>query len=115
MEKEVKYAMCLIPETDGGFVALSPDFPGAITEGDNLDEAIYMAADALKCMIEGNLEIDQALPAPCTLKNAAAVVACRWQQDLEEKIDPRKIRSILFDVSLDPLTVGPASSEDKAA
>lgn len=40
------YFAHLIPE-DGGFVVEFPDVPGCITEGDSLDEALYMAKDAL--------------------------------------------------------------------
>ncbi|MCM3337463.1 MULTISPECIES: type II toxin-antitoxin system HicB family antitoxin [unclassified Paenibacillus] len=32
---------------EGGFTVTFPDLPGCVTEGDTLDEALYMAKDAL--------------------------------------------------------------------
>ena len=41
---------------DDGYVVTFPDVPGVTTEGDNLDEAIYMAEDALKTFSEQELD-----------------------------------------------------------
>lgn len=46
-----------------GYVVTFPDFPGCITEGDTLDEALHMAKDALEghlyCMERDSITIPQ--------------------------------------------------------
>ena len=44
----MKYAFAALFEPDApGYVVSFPDIPGCITEGDSLEEAAYMAKDAL--------------------------------------------------------------------
>jgi antitoxin HicB len=45
------YPVTLTPE-DGGFVVTFPDVPGAITEGDDEEEALARAINALQTMID---------------------------------------------------------------
>jgi antitoxin HicB len=49
---EVVFTCLFEPAPEGGFVVTCPALPGLVTEGDTLDEARAMAADA----IEGYLE-----------------------------------------------------------
>ena len=54
----MKYAYTAIFEPeDGGYVVSFPDVDGCITEGDTLQEAIYMAQDAL-CLMLYSMEVD---------------------------------------------------------
>ena len=41
------------PEPDGGYHAYAPELPGLHTEGDDLDEAVANAEEALALYIEG--------------------------------------------------------------
>jgi len=41
------------PESEGGYHAYAPELPGLHTEGDDLDEAVANAEEALALYIEG--------------------------------------------------------------
>ncbi|WP_326514766.1 type II toxin-antitoxin system HicB family antitoxin [Clostridium intestinale] len=58
MNKE-KYIFPAIFEVaeEGGYCITFPDLPGCITEGDSLDESMYMAKDALELFL-WNMEDD---------------------------------------------------------
>lgn len=57
------YAVVFEPrESTPGFVVTFPDVPEAITEGDNLDDARLMAADALGHALLTYLEMNRSLP-----------------------------------------------------
>ncbi len=61
--KEVTYLAALQPALEGGFTVTFPDAPGAISEGDDLDEAIANAREALELILEAHAEAGEALPA----------------------------------------------------
>lgn len=51
---------------EGGYCITFPDFPGCITEGDTLKEAMYMAKDALELYIYNLEDEHEAIPVPST-------------------------------------------------
>ena len=53
---QLEYSLNIIADPDGGYVVLFPDLPGCITQGDTLQEAIYMAEDARAGWIETEYE-----------------------------------------------------------
>ena len=58
------YPAIFTPETDGVFSIRFPDIDGCFTCGDNLDDGLSMAKDALSLMLV-DLEDDKAeIPAP---------------------------------------------------
>ena len=59
---EYSYTVFFEPSDEGGFVVTCPALPGLVTEGDTLEEARYMAADAIRAYIE-SLQRDN-LPIP---------------------------------------------------
>ncbi|MDR0978844.1 MAG: type II toxin-antitoxin system HicB family antitoxin [Lachnospiraceae bacterium] len=44
---KVIYPICVFEEIDGGFVVNVPDFNNSTTEGETLEEALYMAQDLI--------------------------------------------------------------------
>ena len=50
------YTAVFDPAPEGGYVVTFPALPGLVTEGETLEEARSMAADALRCYLEGHLE-----------------------------------------------------------
>jgi antitoxin HicB len=56
------YTAVFDPAPDGGYVVTFPALSGLVTEGETLEEARSMAADALRCYLEGHLE--DGLPIP---------------------------------------------------
>ena len=53
---QLEYLLNIIADPDGGYVVLFPDLPGCITQGDTLEEAVYMAEDARIGWIETEYE-----------------------------------------------------------
>jgi antitoxin HicB len=48
-----EYTVVFEPAEEGGYVVTVPALPGLHTEGDTFEEAQAMAADAIRCYIEG--------------------------------------------------------------
>lgn len=59
------YPATLVPETkDGGFVVTFIDLPEAITQGDDLVDALHQAADCLEEAIAGRISDNEVIPQP---------------------------------------------------
>ena len=56
--KILNYTVLMTPDETGGYVVTCPALPGLVTEGDTLEEAREMAADAIRGYIE-SLRIDE--------------------------------------------------------
>jgi antitoxin HicB len=57
------YPACLTPEEqDGGFVVTFPDLPEAITQGDEVSDALRQGADCLEEAIAGRIRRHACLP-----------------------------------------------------
>jgi predicted RNase H-like HicB family nuclease len=52
MSNQYTYRIILHPEPEGGFTVNVPALPGCITYGEDIDEAISMAKEAIKLYIE---------------------------------------------------------------
>ncbi|MFL6256379.1 MAG: type II toxin-antitoxin system HicB family antitoxin [Pyrinomonadaceae bacterium] len=50
--KILNYTVLMTPDETGGYVVTCPALPGLVTEGDTLEEAREMAADAIRGYIE---------------------------------------------------------------
>ena len=59
---EYSYTVVFEPAEEGGYTVTCPALPGVVTEGDALEEAREMAADAIRCYLE-SLQKD-GLPIP---------------------------------------------------
>jgi antitoxin HicB len=62
-------------ETDGGFVVTFSDFPEAITQGENTDDALREAEDCLEEAVANRIVTNQEIPAPSLPGPAQNVVA----------------------------------------
>ena len=49
---EYSYTVLFEPAEEGGYVVTCPTLPGLVTEGDTLEEARAMAADAIRVYLE---------------------------------------------------------------
>lgn len=85
------YEVVLIPDDDGsGFVVSAPDMGGCITQGDTVEEAIEMAADALTTSIAALLKYNDPVPTPTFGHRApkgGKVVAISFEADASYIID----------------------------
>lgn len=50
--REFRYSVLFEPAEEGGYVVTCPALPGVVTEGDTLDEAREMAAEAIRGYLE---------------------------------------------------------------
>jgi len=53
----MKLTAVFVPAPEGGFTALVEEIPGAISEGETIEEARENLADALRMILECNREI----------------------------------------------------------
>lgn len=57
------------PNENGGFTVTFPDLPGCITEGDSLQDALQMAAEAMTLHIYGMERDGETIPEPSNPAN----------------------------------------------
>ena len=62
------YVAFIHRDEDPGFGISYPDFPGCISEGDTIEEAVRHGADALAFHIEGMIQDGEPIPAPRSLE-----------------------------------------------
>lgn len=62
MAEYVYPALFHLNEDDGSYTITYPDFPGCISEGKSLENALYMAQDALRAWLGYLLDEGEALP-----------------------------------------------------
>ena len=58
----MKLTAVFVPAAEGGFTALVEEIPGAISEGETIEEAREMAEDAITCHLQGLLKDDEEIP-----------------------------------------------------
>lgn len=67
------YPVDLEPEPEGGYVVTFPDVPEAITQGDDRDEALRNAVDALVCGLSFYVDGKKPLPVPSPLRGSPGI------------------------------------------
>jgi antitoxin HicB len=76
------YTAVYDPAPEGGYVVTFPALPDLVTEGETLEEARSMAADALRCYLEGHLEGGLPIPveeewSPGAVREAVSIELAR--------------------------------------
>jgi antitoxin HicB len=71
----LRYPARFEPAEEGGFVVTFRDVPEAITQGDSIEEARAMAADALLTAMDFYFEDRRPVPAPSKAKKGEELVA----------------------------------------
>lgn len=65
--------VAFIHSADGpGFGISFPDFPGCVSDGDTVEEAIHRGAEALAFHVEGMIEDGEAVPEPRAVQEIKA-------------------------------------------
>jgi antitoxin HicB len=64
----LRYPARFKPEEEGGFVVTFPDFPEAITQGEDLEDALRHAAEVLESALDYYMENGKAIPTPSKLR-----------------------------------------------
>ncbi|HNT94319.1 MAG TPA: type II toxin-antitoxin system HicB family antitoxin [Bacteroidales bacterium] len=60
--KRLTYRILLNREPEGGYTVTVPALPGCITYGENVDEAIAMAKEAIELYIESLVRHNEPIP-----------------------------------------------------
>jgi antitoxin HicB len=68
------YPVKLKSAKEGGFVVTFPDIPEAITQGEDREDALTMAAEALETALDFYFETRRQVPAPSKAKRGQASV-----------------------------------------
>lgn len=77
MKKFIYPASLHKDEKDGGFVVKFIDFPEAITQGENIEDALYLAYDCLEEAIANRIVRKLDIPAPSPIKrNQYPITLC---------------------------------------
>lgn len=63
MKNDYLFFALFHPEEDGQFTILYPDLPGAISGGEDMDDAVSMATDLLEGFLIGMQEDGEVIPA----------------------------------------------------
>lgn len=69
------YPAILEPQEPSGYCVQFVDIPGAITEGETIEECLFNAAEALTGVIESYIELGQNIPLPSENIEGAYYVA----------------------------------------
>ena len=69
-----EYPVVLAAQPEGGFVVTFPDVPEAITQGEDKEEALLYAVDALEAALSFYVDSRRALPVPRKAKRGQSVV-----------------------------------------
>ena len=67
--KAYVYPAVFHPNSDGSFTILYPDLPGCISEGKTLENALYMAQDALTQWVAYCVEAGEEIPEASRLRD----------------------------------------------
>lgn len=70
----LRYPAHLEPQKEGGYVVTFPDIPEAITQGEDVDDALLHAADVLESAIDWYIEDSLPIPKPSKLKRGQHLV-----------------------------------------
>jgi predicted RNase H-like HicB family nuclease len=79
------YVAALVPDkapgNSGGFSVYIPDVPNAVTCGDSVPDAIVMAEDVLRMMLQDLAEERKAIPTPSSLERVREMVQAIRKED----------------------------------
>ena len=70
----MRYPARLKPQEEGGYVVTFPDIPEAITQGENIQDALMHAADALESALDFYFEARKRVPLPSKPKRGQHLV-----------------------------------------
>ena len=70
----LSYPVTLTPAEEGGFVVTFQDIPEAITQGEDEQDALVWALDALETILEAYMDDKQRIPYPSPAKGHPCVV-----------------------------------------
>lgn len=64
----IRYPATLAPQPEGGYTVTFRDFPEAVTEGNDRDEALFNAQEVLSLVLEQRMEDGDPIPAAANIR-----------------------------------------------
>ena len=83
---ELDYPITFYPEEVGGFTVMIKDLPGCVTQGETLEEAFEMIAEARELWIETSYEFGDPIPLPHTMATYSGKTMLRMPKYLHERL-----------------------------
>lgn len=80
------YAVEIIPSPEGGYAGRVQDLPGCITQGETVEEILYMIEDAKKCWLSSALEDEDEIPEPADPFKPDGRLQLRIPRSLHKKL-----------------------------
>jgi len=74
-------ARFVLDKPSGSYTVTFPDFDWGVTQGDDLDDAMFMARDLLKIFLEDCIEHRKALPKPSKRGRGYRIVSLRAMEE----------------------------------
>jgi len=71
--KILNFTVVMTPDVTGGYVVTCPALPGLVTEGDTLEEARSMGADAIRGYLESLLKDGEPIPTDQSITEQLAI------------------------------------------
>ncbi|MFN3233838.1 MAG: type II toxin-antitoxin system HicB family antitoxin [Gammaproteobacteria bacterium] len=75
MNRYFDYPIKLAKQKEGGYLVRFPNFPEAITQGNNKQEAIHEAQDCLEEAVANRMAMKLAIPKPSKAKKSGVLIA----------------------------------------
>jgi len=94
------YPAKFTPAEEGGFVVTFPDIPEAITQGDDEDDALQMASEALELALDFYFETHRSVPRPSRAKRGQRMISLPvsvsakillWNEMVRQKVKPAEL------------------------
>ncbi len=99
----LEYPFNVVADPEGGYVAVYPDLPGCMTQGDTLDELVTMAQDARENWIEAEYERGNDIPQPSYPEEYSGKFNVRIPKSLHRELAEAALRE---EVSLNQYVLG---------
>lgn len=82
----LSYPITFYPEEVGGFTVEIPDLPGCLSQGETLEEAFEMIAEAKELWLEVAYDYDDPIPMPSTEVKYSGKTMLRMPKFLHERL-----------------------------
>ncbi len=105
------YAALIRKETSSDFGVEFPDFPGCVTAGNTLDEALVQAQNALEFHVDGMVAEGQTIPAPTPLERVLETAEARGAAAFLVTLRPAKGRAVRVNITLDEYLLSQIDAE----
>lgn len=83
---ELEYPITFYPEEVGGFTVEIKDLPGCLSQGETLEEAFEMIAEARELWLETTYEFGDPIPLPSTMLTYSGKTMLRMPIYLHERL-----------------------------